>query len=235
VVVAISQLQFFTGLLGEAGLDFFIGIRFTGEGILVIASHMSDTSKAAAVFSGSPFWLSALFPALISLVIPATAWGDIYKWTDEQGRTYYSDVPPPTSGKAKNVEVVQKEPKLTPAEQALLARIQSLERQVQAQRYAAQAPAAPPPTPYPSYYPSTPPPPPPSYYDSGYDSGYYGSYYPSYYPTYYYPAYSYPVYRARAIIARPVFAASHGGSFRGGGGHGGGHAGGHGGGHGGRR
>jgi hypothetical protein len=186
---------------------------------------MSDKSKAAPGLSRRPFWLSALFPALISLAIPASAWGDIYKWTDEQGRTFYSDVPPPTSGKGKNVEVVQKEPKLTPSEQALLARIEGLERQLQTQRYAAPAPAAPPPTPYPSYYPPTPPPPPPSYYDSGYDSGYYGSYYPSYYPSYYYPSYSYPVYRARAIIARPIFAASHGGAFRGGGGHGGGHRG----------
>lgn len=57
---------------------------------MVITSHMSDASKAAAMLSRNPHWLLALLPAML-LVIPATAWGDIYKWTDEQGRTYYSD------------------------------------------------------------------------------------------------------------------------------------------------
>ena len=200
-----------------------ISIGFTGEGVLVIASDMWDRSKTAAVFARSVFRLLALLPALISLVMPATAWGDIYKWTDEKGRTHYSDAAPPTSGKVKNVELVQKEIKRTPTEQALLARIESLERQQQARQYAPQAPAPAPPMPYGGYYPPTPPPPPPpSYYDSGYDSGYYSSYYPSYYPSYYYPvARAYAVYSARAFVARPVFAASRGGSFHGGGGHGG--------------
>jgi uncharacterized membrane protein YgcG len=229
----------------------YVGIRFTGEGVLVITSHMSDASRAAAVFVHirSPFWLFALLPALILLVIPATAWGDIFKWTDEQGRINISNIPPPEATKAKNVEVVLKETKPTPIEQALLARIESLERQQQARQYTTQAPAVPPPTPYGSYYPPTPPPP-PSYYDSGYDTGYDSGYYtsgyypsyPSYYPTYYYPVTSsYAVYPARAYRAGPAFAASRGGSFRGGGGfsHGGGGSfrggGGHGGGHGGRR
>ena len=193
---------------------------------MVIATHRSDRSKAAVEFPRSLFRLSALFAALISLVVPATALGDIYKWVDEQGRISYSDVPPPTSGKAMNVEVVRKDPKLTPSEQALLARIQSLERQVEAQRYVAQAPAVPPPTPYPSYYPPAPPPPspPPNYYDSGY----YGSYpsYPTYYPAYSYPVVaSYVAYPARAFINRPGFAPSHGGFSHGRGGHGGGHGG----------
>jgi Domain of unknown function (DUF4124) len=200
---------------------FHIGIRFTSEGALVITSHMLDTSKAALVFAHfrSPFWLFALLLALalISLVVPATAWGDIYKWTDEQGKTNFSNVPPTKPGKVKNVEIVLKEARPTPpTEQELLARIESLERQLQARQYAAQAPAVPPPTPYGGYYPSTPPPPPPpNYYDSGYGS----SYYPDYYPSYYYPSYSYAVYPARTFIGRRVFAAPRGGSFRGGGGH----------------
>jgi hypothetical protein len=206
----------------------YIGIRFTGEGVLVITSHMSDMSKAAVVFAHfrRPFWLFALLPALVSLVIPATAWGDIFKWTDAQGRTNFSNVPPTKSGNVKNVEILLKETRptsipehvATPTEQALLARIESLERQLQARQYTAQAPAVPPPTPYGSYYPSTPPPPPPSppnYYNSGYDS----SYYPSYYPSYYYPSYSYAVYPARTFLTRPIFVAPRGGSFRGGGGH----------------
>ena len=187
---------------------FCVGIRFTGKGVLVIASRMSDTSKAAAMFARSLFWLFAFLPAFISLVIPATAWGDIYKWTDEQGRINISNVPPPTSGKAKNIEIVLKETKpssipdhaATPTEEALLSRIESLERRLRAQQYATQAPAVPPPMPYPNYYPpAPPPPPPPSYYDSGYDTGYDSGYYssgyypsyPSYYPSYYYPSYSY--------------------------------------------
>ena len=72
-----------------------MGIRLflleSGEGVVVITSHMSDASKAAAMLSRNPHWLLALLPAML-LVIPATAWGDIYKWTDEQGRTYYSDL-----------------------------------------------------------------------------------------------------------------------------------------------
>ena len=201
---------------------------------MVITSHMSDTSKVAAVFAHfrSPFRLLAVLPAFISLVIPATAWGDIYKWTDEQGRINISNIPPTKSGKVKNVEIVLKEARptsipehmATPTEQALLARIESLERQLRAQQYAAQAPAVPPPMPYGSYYPSTsppppPPPPPPNYYDSGYGSSGYYSNYPSYYPSYYYPSYSYAVYPARTFIGRPVFAAPRGGSFHGGGGH----------------
>jgi len=208
---------------------------------LVIASHISNTPSTAVVPTHfhRARWLFVFLPALISLVVPATAWGDIYKWTDEHGRINISNVPPPTSGKAKNIEIVLKEPKptsipdhaATSSEQALLARIDNLERQLRTQQYAPQAPAVPPPTPYPSYYPSTPSPPPqPNYYDSGYDAGYnsgfYPSNYPSYYPTYYYPvASSYVVYPARTFVTRPAFAAARGGSFRSGGGHGGGHGG----------
>ena len=158
------------------------------------------------------FWLTAFFPALISLVVPANARGDIYKWTDEQGGTYYSDLPPPASGEAKNVEVVVKETKPTAREQALLARIENLERLQQARQYAAPAP-------YDNYTTPAPPPPPvPNYYDAGYVSGTYSGYYPGYYPNYYYPvvpAYSYVVYPRRTVISRPLYAAPRGGSIHG--------------------
>lgn len=200
-----------------------------------INSHLSDASKAALAWAHvrSRFCLLAVLPALTSLAIPASAWGDIYKWTDEQGRTNISNIPPTKSGKVKIVETVLKETRpgsipehaATPTEQALLARIETLERQLQAPQYAPQAPAVPPPAPYGSYYPSTPslPPPPPNYYDSGYASSYYPGYYPSYnYPVVYYrvmPSYPYRVYPARPFLTRPVFVAPGGGSFHGGGGH----------------
>ncbi len=186
---------------------------------------MSDTSTAAIAHYRSPFWLFALLPALISLVTPATAWGDIFKWTDEQGSTNFSNVPPTKSGKVKNFEIVMKETRpasipehvAAPTEQALLERIEGLERQLQTRQFTTQPPAVPPPTPYGGYYPSTPPPPSSSYYDSGNYSGY-----PSYYPSYYYPvarSYSYAVYPARAFIGRPVFVAPRSGFSHGGGGH----------------
>lgn len=190
---------------------------------MAFASHLSDTPKAAALFAQlrSPYWLFALLPAFASLVAPATAWGDIYKWTDEKGGTYYSDSPPPTSGKVKDVEVLEREIKPTSTEQALLARIQNLERQLQAPQYAAQAPAAQPPMPYGGYSPSMPPPP-SNYYDSGYNSGYDPGYFPGYYPGYSYPvvpAYSYVVYPRRTFFPRPAFIAPRSGFAHAGGGH----------------
>lgn len=196
----------------------------------MVNSHLSGTSKAAAMFAHCRglFCLFGLTAAVISLIIPATARGDIFKWTDAQGRTNFSNVPPTDSGKAKNVEIVLKETRptpipqhvATPTEQALLARIENLERELRSRQYATQAPASPPPAPYAGYYPPTPPPPPPStsYYGSGYAS--YPSY-PSYYPSYYYrAATSYVVYPARVYYPPPVYVAprsgfSHGGGHRG--------------------
>jgi len=184
----------------------------------------------------------ALLSLSLSLLIPCAVWGDIYKWTDEKGKINISNLPPPTTAKAKNIEVVLKETKsasipgqgASSTEQALLARIETLERQLQARQYATPAPPVPPPAPYASYYPPTPPPPPPasSYYGSGYAS------YPGYYPSYAYPvASSYVVYPSRAYVSRPVFVAPRSGYFRGGGGysHGGGGYSHGGGGHRGRR
>jgi hypothetical protein len=171
--------------------------------------------------------LSLLLPPLLSLAVPATAWADIYKWTDENGGTVFSNVRPAKSARAKDVEVVvQQEAKpvsipdraATRTEQALLARIDSLERRLETRQYATLD--APPPVSYSGYYQPTPPP--PSYYDSGYYWNY-----PGYSPAYFYPfASSYVVYPRRAFVGRPIHVAPHGGSFHGRGGHaGGGHRG----------
>jgi hypothetical protein len=206
-----------------------------------IAAHMLDGSRAEGLKLGfgSPVPFVALVSAMISLALPLAAWGDVYKWTDEKGMTFFSDVLPKPGEKVKNFEVVAKarpETKAsaktdTPAEQALLARVDMLERQLHARQPAAPPPAlAPPPT---GYYPPAPPPTAPIYYDSGYDSSYYPSFIPAYYPSYataYYPRYAYPVvrpysyaaYPARAYMSRPVFAAPRVGSFHAGAGHGGG-------------
>jgi hypothetical protein len=194
---------------------------------LVITSQPSDASRAAlqAAHLRSPFWLLIM----TSLAVPAAAWGDIYKWTDERGRTVLSNVPPPASGKPRNLALLVKEARpapavpahvATPTEQALLARIETLERQLQARQYAAQAPAVPPPASYGGYYPPMPPPPTvpaAGYYSSGYYSSYDTGYY---YPSYYYPvvpAYSYAVYPVRPFVGRPLVVAPHGGAFHGGG------------------
>jgi hypothetical protein len=208
--------------------------------------HASNIANTAAVCGHvrGVFRLFVVLCPLLSLVTPAAAWGDIYKWTDERGSTNFSNLPPPNAAKAKNVEIVAKETSPAPipehvataTEQALLARIKDVERQLQAAKIAAQTPPPRPPAPAGGYYPamqapppgySVPPPvysaPPADYYDNTYDSGYY----PSYTPTYYYPvvpAYPFAVYPRRAYFARPGFAGSRGGSFGGsfrGGGHGG--------------
>lgn len=194
---------------------------------MALASHISAKSKpeGPAVKHGGPLW--ALLLGLVSLLVPATVWGDIYKWTDENGRTNFSNILPTKSGKASNVELVVKEAKptaipdhrATPTEQALLARIENLERQLQAQQIA--APAAPPPAPIGGYYSPPPPPPQPAYYDSGYYSSYYPAYYPAYYPSYNYPIVSsyFYAYPRRVFVGRPVFAVPRSGTFHGGGGH----------------
>ena len=192
---------------------------------MVITSHGSDKSKAAGTARlRAAFRLWALLPASISLVIPATALGDIFKWTDEQGRVNISNVPPPTSGKAKDVELVLKESRpatvpqhvATRTEQALLARIEGLERQLQARQYAPPAPLPATMAPRSSNVSDYPPPPPSSSY---YSSGYAGSY-TTYYPRYTYPVVtSYVAYPARTYIAQPAFVRSSSGHVHTGGAH----------------
>jgi hypothetical protein len=168
----------------------------------------------------SAAWRSLILPGLLALLISPNASGDIYQWTDEQGGTVISNVLPDSPKQAKNIERVVKETPpaaraartVTATEQALLDRIESLERRLQARQYPPPAPAD-----YAAdrgYYP--PPPPPPS--------GYYGNYAPTYYPSYHYPLvmaapmYPYVVY-PRTIVARPAAVGAHRGSFHGGAGH----------------
>jgi hypothetical protein len=166
-------------------------------------------------------FVSLIVAALLALPAPALA--AIYKWTDETGRTHYSNRPPDGAQPAKDVKVVVEDepaPPAAPVDPALLERIAMLERQVAAQ----QAPAQYPP---PQYYTPPPAPPEPDYANYyGYGQPYY------YYPPYYYPPYSYsyivypgrhpfrvhrPVRPAHPIAAPPVHRGSFHGGFAGGG------------------
>jgi hypothetical protein len=156
-------------------------------------------------------------PALVSLFAPVTAWCDIYKWTDAEGKIVISDTPPSEPNKVRNFTLVLKEKERavqTPAppaqrvatrtEQVLLDRVESLERQLKAQQSPPPAQPAPPAADY--QVNSSAPPPPPSDYYSSYDAGYY------YVRP---PLYPYVVYRA-VSRPRPVHH-THSGAFRGGG------------------
>jgi hypothetical protein len=121
----------------------------------------------------------------IALLVPATSFARIYKWTDESGRTVYADAPPAKASKVKHVEVViDDDPPTRRREQELEQRIARLEREVRAAQSAPpQYPAAAP------QYPTALPP--PDYYASS-SYGYPGSFYPL--------PYSYPY----VVIARPA-------------------------------
>jgi hypothetical protein len=180
---------------------------------------LSNHTRRRIIFPGPSFsatnivstWFYALLPALLSVLIPATAWGDIYKWTDERGETVISDVLPANLKKVKDFEVLVRETPRTQAqrdaanEKMLLDRIERLERQVQAQRYAPPAPAAPPPPAYSYYSPEYAAPPPPPQPD------YFGSYFPSFYP-----AYSLIVAPSRGFARPRGFGFNRGGFSRGG-------------------
>lgn len=184
-----------------------------------LASHLPGSRNADAWFARI-FGLSrllALLPICLTLLAPATVRGDIYKWTDERGNTVISNVQPVKSSRVSDVELLAAATKpamqlpaapsqqaATPTEQALEARIEDLERQVQAQQYA-QPPQVDPQSSYSGDYYPTPAPPPsdPSYY-SGYDPGYYPDYYPSYYNPWP-PSYSFIVAPVRRFARRPVF------------------------------
>lgn len=205
--------------------------RRTNEDILASALrtvHLAAARRAPAI---EPRRFLALQATLILLLAPCAAVADIYKWNDEQGKLVISNVPPVEMAKVRNYQLVMKEtaagaPVATSAqhaatatELALLQRIETLERQLQAQQYAYQPAASPPPMADGSYYAAPPPPP------------YYATYYPSYYPSYYYrivptysyvrpvPAYAHRVYPSATVIARPGFGFAHGPAFHGGGGH----------------
>lgn len=135
------------------------------------------------------------------LLITCSASADIFKWTDEQGGTVYSNTPPEQSKKAANVERVLKERAAPPAEQKLIERIDELERRLQAR---ANPPPAPAPTvaATPPYYDNSyyePPPAPPVYV------GYPVPVFPVSYAFPLRPAHSYVVYPRRVPGARPMF------------------------------
>jgi hypothetical protein len=157
-----------------------------------------------------------LFGAFVLIVASASAFADVYRWTDTNGVTVFSSFPPEEGSGARNVVVVAKEkPRVirgtresvedyASAKQQILAnRIDSLERQVQAQQYAqasmAQYQAA-----YPSGYYTTPE---PSYYSEPYYDPYnypYYGYYPYSYPYTYYPPVTVFV-RPRAFFPHRTF------------------------------
>ena len=116
--------------------------------------------------------------ALAALALPASASATIYKWTDENGRTVYSNRLPANGKLAQQAKAVVEDESPPPeaAEQAALARQRALEQRVaELERQLAAQPQYTPPV---QYY--APPPPPPSMY---YGDSYY-PYYPGYYPYY---------------------------------------------------
>ena len=169
---------------------------------------------------------STVLPAAMLLAaLPSMTVADIYSWTDESGRTVLSNLPPAPAAPKSNVKLLVKtSPRVgatapgvsaphaaTPTEQLLLGKIESLERELQAQRAAPVPPPlpVPPPVDYNAYTAPPPPAPAPATY---YAPDYYA---PTYYPSYYYPtvpAYSYyvypqrnSIYPQRRIIATPVY------------------------------
>jgi hypothetical protein len=182
------------------------------------ASQLPGSRNAAAWFARIFSHAHALapLPIVVVLLAPATVLGDIYKWTDEKGNTVISNVQPASTAKTSGMELLAKETRpaapaagaaSTRTEQALQARIENLERQLQVQ----QAQGVPQPG-YPQdYYPGQPSPGPDPNYYSGYDPNYYGSYDPNYssgydpfYSSGYYP-YGVPLaYSFIAVPARPL-------------------------------
>lgn len=180
---------------------------------MVLALHLPGLRNADAWFARTYRFsrVLALLPIFLTLFMPKTVWGDIYKWTDERGITVVSDVQPVNPDRVSDLELLATETRsatqssvapsqqaATRKERALEARIENLERQLQAQQYAQQPQVVPRSTYSGGYYP-TPAPPPPSYY---------GSYDPGYYPDYYYPwppSYSVIVVPVRKFVRRPAF------------------------------
>jgi len=135
--------------------------------------------------------LPRLLPALL-LALPLAASAAVFKWTDQNGKTVFSNQPPANPSKVSNVQTVVEDdakPAAQPEPQKdVQDRIRALEQQVQALQSQAQAAA------YPSYpvqmadYSSTP------YYPSAYPPP----------PDYGYPyPYGYPYYPYGVVVVRP--------------------------------
>jgi hypothetical protein len=190
------------------------------------ASHLPGLLNSDAWFAHERAWFArrrgwsvvpALLPLCIALLAPAIAWGDIYQWTDERGNTIISNVQPAKSAKVSDMELLVTANKpaapypAAPARQAatrtvpaLEARIENLERQLQAQQDSQQ-----PPDPQSSaaegYYPAPAPPQSDPDYYGGYDAGYGPGFYPGYYNPWP-PSYSFIAVPARSFARRPGFA-----------------------------
>jgi hypothetical protein len=146
------------------------------------SSVVASVSGCARGMIGSCLSLACV----ISLGLSPVAWADIYRWTDKDGNLHYSDTAPPTELNIKDVVVVTKsKPQVQPSgpsQQELLARIQSLEQQLQAQQntapppVVAMAPSYAPPAPQPVQY-LAPPVQPVIHYDAGYNAGVHDSFY----------------------------------------------------------
>ena len=114
-----------------------------------------------------------LLSGLAALLAASVAHADIYRWTDRNGDVVYSNIPPPDEQTARNLTLVTKatttpvQPPPGPTQQELLARIQSLEQQVQAQSLAPVAVAAPAHQAPPVVHIQPAPQPVVAYYDSG--------------------------------------------------------------------
>src|SRR5258706_10904081 len=154
-----------------------------------MASHLSVSAVVALIFGRARgvFRLCALFFCVMAMGATAAARADIYKWTDKDGILHYSDVAPTKEQQAKDVVVSTRSSNKPPqppgpSQQELLARIQSLELQLQAQRYDSPQPAS-----YPTYYAPPAPPPAPyypsqpvqamTYYDAGYSNAFDNSFF----------------------------------------------------------
>jgi hypothetical protein len=151
------------------------------------------------------------------MLASASAFADVYRWTDAKGVTVFSSAPPEEGSGARNVVLVAKEkPRVLrgtresaadqpPSNAEVMDRIDSLSRQVQAQQYAQASLAAMPQyeTAYSGGYYTTPA---PSYYDPYYDPNYYQPYYynSGYYPYGFYPPVTVFV-RPRAFFPHRAF------------------------------
>jgi hypothetical protein len=132
------------------------------------------------MFKALPLGIALLCTAFA----PGWACAQIYKWTDDNGRTVYSNTKPGKAIATKTVEVVVDEdapsaPSTRSREQELLDRISRLERELASRQYPPQPPVPPP------YY--APYPDPANYYPAA-----------SYYPPYY-------AFAPGFIVARPRF------------------------------
>jgi len=131
---------------------------------------------AAAVLGHRGQGVRAMLAVLSVLVfagVPTIAQAEVYKWLDERGKTVFSDVPPAKVDPAQKLELVAKDSRISsyppppgpsPTERALLARIENLERQLQARQTTAASAVYTLPGPYGNAYPTTPSPVPSDYY-----------------------------------------------------------------------